>query len=163
MEGLLSSASWLRMVSEALEAPTHVLLLASAALGLLEVGMYLHERMGSALRHLAPRVLLDHGRTRIDRADLLARAGPMLGLMGTLIPLGPGLSALGRGDVATLAAAVTVAFDTTVLGLAVGIVGFVLGRARRRLYDRLLDAQEPAVRADSEPEPALEVARAAVE
>ena len=64
-------------------------------------------------------------RRRIERADIFARTGPMLGLMGTLIPLGPGLAALGRGDVAVLAQAVTVAFDTTVLGLLVGVVGFV--------------------------------------
>jgi biopolymer transport protein ExbB/TolQ len=63
----------------------------------------------------------------------------MFGLMGTLIPLGPGLAALGRGDVASLANAVTVAFDTTVLGLAVGIVGFCLARARRSHYDRVFD------------------------
>jgi len=163
MEGLLHSVSWLRIVSEALEGPTHVLLLASAAMGLLEVGVYLHERMGRALEVTDPPTLLARGRTRVDRADLLARAGPMLGLMGTLIPLGPGLSALGRGDVAALATAVTVAFDTTVLGLAVGIVGFVLGRARRRLYDRLLDHEQWAGANGTPAEPALEVARASLD
>lgn len=78
-------------------------------------------------------------RKRIERADLIARVGPMLGLMGTLIPLGPGLAALGQGELQTLASAVTVAFDTTVLGLLAGIIGFVLGRLRRRWYDHLLD------------------------
>ena len=78
-------------------------------------------------------------RKRIERADLIARVGPMLGLMGTLIPLGPGLAALGQGELQTLANAVTVAFDTTVLGLLAGITGFVLGRLRRRWYDHLLD------------------------
>lgn len=39
--------------------------------------------------------------------------GPILGLLGTLIPLGPGLAALGSGDIVTLAEALTVAFDTT--------------------------------------------------
>lgn len=78
-------------------------------------------------------------RKRIERADLIARVGPMLGLMGTLIPLGPGLAALGQGDLETLASAVTIAFDTTVLGLLAGIIGFILGRLRRRWYDHLLD------------------------
>ncbi|HJO36774.1 MAG TPA: flagellar motor protein MotA, partial [Gammaproteobacteria bacterium] len=64
--------------------------------------------------------------------------------MGTLIPLGPGLAALGRGELASLAEAVILAFDTTVLGLLVGLVGFVLGRLRRRWYDSLLDALEAA-------------------
>jgi biopolymer transport protein ExbB/TolQ len=82
------------------------------------------------------------GRRRIERADLLARVGPMLGLMGTLFPLGPGLAALGRGELEVLAKAVTVAFDTTVIGLLIGIVGFVLGRLRRRWYDQVLDGLE---------------------
>ncbi|MDD4802487.1 MAG: MotA/TolQ/ExbB proton channel family protein, partial [Syntrophomonas sp.] len=38
-----------------------------------------------------------------NRTDLVARLGPMLGLMATLIPLGPGLIALGQGDTKTLA------------------------------------------------------------
>ncbi len=84
------------------------------------------------------------GRLRIERADLIARVGPMLGLMGTLIPLGPGIAALSQGDLHTLAAAVTTAFDTTVMGLLAGVFGFVIGRLRRRWYDRLLERLEGA-------------------
>jgi len=65
-----------------------------------------------------------------------------LGLMGTLIPLGPGLSALGEGDLTVLTTAMSVAFDTTVLGLLVGIVGFVIGRVRRRWYEDVLTRME---------------------
>jgi biopolymer transport protein ExbB/TolQ len=115
------------------------------ALAVWEVGQALGEGFGGIRRlrqagnaAVASRV----GRGRIERADLIARVGPMLGLMGTLIPLGPGLAALGRGELQTLAQAVTVAFDTTVMGLLVGIVGFILGRGRRRWYDHLLDALE---------------------
>lgn len=154
----LATDAVLRSVARALEGPTHLLLLASAAAVLWELGVYLQERFGGPGGASASAVTA-LGRRRIDRADLLARGGPMLGLMGTLIPLGPGLTALGQGDVATLAAAVTVAFDTTVLGLAVGIVAFGLGRARRRMYDRWLDdleAEAPAV----EPAPPMEPARA---
>jgi biopolymer transport protein ExbB/TolQ len=84
------------------------------------------------------------GRRRIERSDLLTRVAPMLGLMGTLIPLGPGLAGLGRGDIAILTGAIQVAFDTTVLGLLVGIIGFILGKLRRRWYDQLIDALESA-------------------
>jgi len=72
---------------------------------------------------------------RIERVDLLARSGPILGLMGTLIPLGPGLSAMSQGQLDQLATAITVAFDTTVIGLLVGLLGFLLGRIRRRWYE----------------------------
>ena len=36
----------------------------------------------------------------------------------------------------------SVAFDTTVLGLLVGIIGFVIGRLRRRWYEKTLNSME---------------------
>ena len=81
---------------------------------------------------------------RIDRTDFLTRIAPMLGLMGTLIPLGPGLAALGEGDLSILTTAMSVAFDTTILGLLVGIIGFVAGRLRRRWYEATLSSMERA-------------------
>ncbi len=79
---------------------------------------------------------------RVERTDFITRIAPMLGLMGTLIPLGPGLSALGEGNLSVLTTAMSVAFDTTVLGLLVGIIGFVLGRLRRRWYEETLSQIE---------------------
>jgi hypothetical protein len=79
---------------------------------------------------------------RIERTDFLTRIAPMLGLMGTLIPLGPGLAALGEGELSILTTAMSVAFDTTVLGLLVGIIGFVAGRLRRRWYEQTLNLME---------------------
>lgn len=72
---------------------------------------------------------------RLEKTDLLVRLGPALGLAGTLIPLGPGLAALGRGEVQVLAAALTVAFDTTIIGILVGGVAFVLSSVRRRWFE----------------------------
>ncbi|WP_028468707.1 MotA/TolQ/ExbB proton channel family protein [Neptunomonas japonica] len=72
---------------------------------------------------------------RLERTDLLARVGPILGLMGTLIPLGPGLTALSAGDIDILATALTVAFDTTVVGLLVGLFAYCISRIRRRWYE----------------------------
>jgi biopolymer transport protein ExbB/TolQ len=53
---------------------------------------------------------------RLDRTRLLVRAGPAIGLMGTLIPLIPGLAALAGGDVSTLASDLRDAFGATVVG-----------------------------------------------
>src|SRR5262245_50333108 len=79
---------------------------------------------------------------RIERADILTRTAPMLGLMATLISLGPGLTALSNGSLGQLAEAMLTAFDSTVLGLAAGVVGFIIGRLRRRWYDEALSRWE---------------------
>ena len=77
-----------------------------------------------------------------NRTDLVVRLGPMFGLMGTLIPLGPGMIALGQGDTKTLADSLLIAFDTTVTGLAAAGVAFVISRLRKRWYEDYLSALE---------------------
>lgn len=62
----------------------------------------------------------------------MTRIGPLLGLMGTLIPLGPALVALAAGDIAVLARKMEVAFATTVVGLVIGAIGFLLYQATQR-------------------------------
>lgn len=79
---------------------------------------------------------------RLDRTRLLVRAGPALGLMGTLIPLAPGLAALGDGNVGSLAENLRDAFGATVVGLLVGTVAFALTLARTRMYTEDLTALE---------------------
>ena len=71
---------------------------------------------------------------RLNLIDTTAKVAPMLGLMGTLIPLGPGIVAMGRGDVATLSSSLLVAFDTTILGLVVAIVAMIVSRIRKTWY-----------------------------
>ncbi len=88
---------------------------------------------------------------RLDRTRMLVRAGPATGLMGTLIPLAPGLAALGRGDVASLASDLQIAFAATVVGLLVGTVAFALTLTRTRMYGEDLAALE---RAAAHPAPA---------
>ncbi len=81
---------------------------------------------------------------RLERTRILVRAGPALGLMGTLIPLAPGLAALGHGDVATLATDLRTAFAATTIGLLVGTVAFALTLTRTRMYTEDLTALERA-------------------
>ena len=75
---------------------------------------------------------------KIEKTDVVTRIGPTLGLMGTLIPMGPGLAALGSGDVNTLANAIIVAFDTTVVGIGAGAVAYFVSKVRRRWYEEYL-------------------------
>jgi biopolymer transport protein ExbB/TolQ len=70
-----------------------------------------------------------------NKTDILVRLGPILGLLGTLIPLGPGLAALGSGDITTLAESLTIAFDTTVTGLAVGGMGYLISKFKKQWYE----------------------------
>ena len=58
--------------------------------------------------------------------------------MGTLIPMGPGLAALGAGDITTLAQSLTVAFDTTIVGIGSGALAYVLSKVRRGWYEHYL-------------------------
>jgi biopolymer transport protein ExbB/TolQ len=81
---------------------------------------------------------------RLDHTRILVRAGPALGLMGTLIPLAPGLVALGHGQVSTLAADLRTAFAATTIGLLVGTVAFALTLTRTRMYSEDLTALERA-------------------
>ena len=77
-----------------------------------------------------------------NRTDLVVRLGPMFGLMGTLIPLGPGMIALGQGNIKLLSDSLLIAFDTTVSGLAAAGVAFVISRLRKRWYEDYLSALE---------------------
>lgn len=77
-----------------------------------------------------------------SKTDVLVRLGPIFGLLGTLIPLGPGLAALGAGDITTLAESLTIAFDTTVTGLIVGALGFVVSKYRKQWYEGDLTTTE---------------------
>lgn len=71
---------------------------------------------------------------RLERTRLLVRAGPALGLMGTLIPLAPALEGLARGNVVELTENLRVAFGVTVLGLLIGAVAFGISLVRDRIY-----------------------------
>jgi biopolymer transport protein ExbB/TolQ len=79
---------------------------------------------------------------RLERTRLLVRAGPALGLMGTLIPLSPALEGLANGDTEELSDNLRVAFSVTVLGLLIGAVAFAISLVRDRLYGQDLSDLE---------------------
>ena len=86
---------------------------------------------------LARKLLMDEekhyvGRVRVT--DLIAKIAPMFGLMGTLIPLAPGLIALGQGDTKTLSDSLLIAFDTTVAGLVSAAVALFISSVRKSWY-----------------------------
>ena len=100
------------------------------------------EALGNTSREALARKLFEFEEEKtldnLQKTDIIARIGPTLGLMGTLIPMGPGLAALGAGDINTLASSLTVAFNTTIVGIGSGALCYVLGKIRSGWYDRYL-------------------------
>ncbi len=93
------------------------------ALGRFAKGAKLHpERLDKVVSDLENDL-----RQRAERLSVLARTGPMLGLIGTLIPLQPALAGLAAGDMQSMASNLLIGFTTTVVGLIVGGASFALG------------------------------------
>ena len=90
--------------------------------------------------------LLEREQERYDAklkpTDLLSKLGPMFGLLGTLIPLGPGIIALGQGDTMTLSQSLMTAFDTTIAGLIVAAIAIVISTLRRGWYNNYMSVLE---------------------
>ncbi len=93
-------------------------------------------------REVLARKLVENEEEKIEKklrtTDIITKIGPTLGLMGTLIPLGPGLAALGSGDINTLANSLTVAFNTTIVGIGSGALAYFLGKIRGHWYENYL-------------------------
>lgn len=70
----------------------------------------------------------------LSTSKTLTKLGPMLGLMGTLIPMGPALVGLATGDIASMAYNMQVAFATTVIGLFSSAIGFITQQVKQRWY-----------------------------
>lgn len=70
----------------------------------------------------------------LEPVKIGVRVGPMLGLMGTLIPMGPALISLSRGEIQQMADSLVIAFSTTVIGLAVGGICYGVYTVKNRWY-----------------------------
>lgn len=81
---------------------------------------------------------------RVKVTDFISKVAPMLGLMGTLIPLGPGVIAIGAGDTETLSMSLLVAFDTTIMGLVVASIALLVSTIRKAWYAKYSAAFEAA-------------------
>lgn len=71
---------------------------------------------------------------RLGPYRLLMKLGPMFGLMGTLIPMGPALTGLAMGSIDAMAYNMQVAFATTVVGILVAVLGALMLHAMQHQY-----------------------------
>lgn len=88
-----------------------------------------------------------HYQAIVGRNEAISRVAPMFGLMGTLIPLGPGIVAMGQGQTDVLSNSLLIAFDTTVAGLVVGAVCYCVAKLRRAWYAEYEQTMEACVAA----------------
>lgn len=79
---------------------------------------------------------------RLGHLQILVRTGPMLGLVGTLIPLGPALQGLSNSNIQQLGSHMNIAFTMTVLGILIGAVSYGLLVVYRNWFEQDLSELE---------------------
>ncbi|HWK49850.1 MAG TPA: MotA/TolQ/ExbB proton channel family protein, partial [Steroidobacter sp.] len=73
----------------------------------------------------------EHLRRSLNLPRALVKVGPSLGLLGTLIPMGTSLASLASGNLEAMAGQMVVAFTTTIIGLAIGTLAYVVTIVRQ--------------------------------
>ena len=70
----------------------------------------------------------------VNLSRLLAKLGPVLGLIGTLISMSPALVGLSTGDISGMAYNMQVVFAATVVGLVISAVGLFTLQLKQRWF-----------------------------
>lgn len=100
----------------------------------------IHRDLSNDMKENFAESLLENYNNNLDfiikKSDVIVKLGPTFGLLGTLIPLGPGIIALAQGDTATLSYSLLAAFDTTVIGLIAGSFCMIVSLIRKRWYSK---------------------------
>lgn len=71
---------------------------------------------------------------RMEFARIATRVAPMLGLVATMIPMGPALKALADGQFADVSRNLMVAFSAVILALLAAAISYTVVNVRRRWY-----------------------------
>ena len=137
---------------DALRSPEGTVAQTIAASGLLKrqkavlIELTEHPELTTDMREALAVRLLEEEQARFERivslSDSISKLGPMFGLLGTLIPLGPGIIALGQGDTYTLSQSLLTAFDTTIAGLICAAVATVISTIRKSWYGNYMSILE---------------------
>ena len=78
----------------------------------------------------------------LEGVRLCSRVAPMLGLIATMIPMGPALKSLSDGNLAQVSENLTIAFSAVILALiAASITYWVVNVRRRWLAEELLEIE----------------------
>lgn len=89
---------------------------------------------------------------KLEIVRLVTRISPMLGLIATMIPMGPALKSLADGNIQGISDNLVIAFSSVIFGLVVATITFWVATVEKRwLAVELLDCQKLMV-ADKEKE-----------
>jgi len=121
---------------------SHLLKYQKSALAIVSKNMGLPEDPLFALAQSSINGTEKRYQRRLAWTDTISKIAPMLGLMGTLIPLGPGIVALGANDITVLSQSLGIAFDATVSGLACAVAALIISRIRSGWYGEYINTLE---------------------
>ena len=91
-----------------------------------------------------------YAHTLLEAPRIASRVTPMLGLVATMIPMGPALKSLSDGNLAQVSENLMVAFSAVILALiAASITYWIVNVRRRWLAEELLEVEALRQRAGS--------------
>ena len=73
---------------------------------------------------------------QLDKFRITIRIAPALGLIGTLVPMGTALASLGQGDFSVMTSELVLAYTTTVVGLLISSLAYLINTIRRRFAEQ---------------------------
>lgn len=153
LEATLYDASRLFLV------PVIVMILAALAYALICLGRFALEGIARAAGRPGQPLTAHQRRTgcasddleliimkRLEWLRIVSRSAPMLGLVATMIPMGPALLALGSNDAAAVGKNLVVAFSSVILALVAASITFFIYTIRRRwLLEELRGLETAAI------------------
>ena len=132
-------------VSRLFLVPVMVLILAALAFAVVSLGSFAAEAAQRVRGRRSGRLAAHRQRTgcavddlelvvlrRLEWLRIVSRAAPMLGLVATMIPMGPALLALGSNNGQAVGENLVVAFSSVVLALVAASITFFVYTIRRR-------------------------------
>jgi biopolymer transport protein ExbB/TolQ len=80
---------------------------------------------------------------KLETVRLVTRISPMLGLIATMIPMGPALKSLADGNIQGISDNLVIAFSSVIFGLVIATITFWVATVEKRwLAVELLDCQK---------------------
>ncbi len=81
-----------------------------------------------------------HAHKLLEGPRIASRVTPLLGLVATMIPMGPALKGMADGNLAQVSSNLTVAFSAVILALIAAAITFWVSNVRRRwLAEEMID------------------------